>query len=61
MKKSEMILSIASDIVINKPHINFKEAQELAEIALLSMEEKSELQKALDNFLNASGWDDEEK
>ena len=39
MKKSEMILSIASNIVISKPYINFKEAQELAEIALISVEE----------------------
>jgi hypothetical protein len=37
MKRSEMELNIATNIVITKPYIDFKEAQALAKIALISV------------------------
>jgi hypothetical protein len=43
MKKSEMELNIATNIVITKPYIDFKEAQALAEIALISVLENGML------------------
>lgn len=43
MKRSEMELNIATNIVITKPNIDFKEAQELAEIALISVLENGML------------------
>lgn len=43
MKRSEMELNIATNIVITKPYIDFKEAQALAEIALISVLENGML------------------
>ena len=55
MKRSEMELNIATNIVITKPYIDFKEAQALAEIALISVLENGMLPPLNDWSLHTDG------